>query len=167
MIKLLETIRSHPSFSLHGPEHHALVAGVILSGYRNSGGSISDDKIIKGITRASKVPGGYCGFLGACGAALGVGAAFAILLESTPLKPEQRQKVLQITSSVLQEIGKNRAARCCQRESVIALQKAVELSQQYLDVTLIANDNFKCGQYTKNKECMGLDCPYWHKIEGN
>lgn len=161
MFSLLKTIRSHPSFPLHGPEHHAMVSGIILTAYRNSGGQLAEDRIIKGIDRGGKVPGGYCGFLGACGAALAVGNAFAIIMESTPLKPKQRQIVLKITSQVLQEIAKNEAARCCQRESLIALRSAARLSEEYLDIKLIADDEFKCEQSSRNKECIRTACPFW------
>lgn len=161
MIELLKKIRSHEKFPLHGPEHHAMVSGIILTAYKNSGGKIEDNKIIKGIERGGKIPGGYCGYIGACGAALGVGNAFGIILGSSPIKSKERQQVLKITAEVLSAIAKNQAARCCQRESVIALQLAAKLSQEYLGMKLFANNDFKCTQSKKNKECLKEACPFW------
>jgi hypothetical protein len=154
MIELLKTIRNHVKFPLHGPEHHAMVSGIILTAFRNSGGNIDNNKIINGIERGGEIPGGYCGYFGACGAALGVGNAFGIILRSTPIKPKERQDVLKITTKVLSAIAKNKAARCCQRESVIALQEAAKLSEEYLGIKLIASNDFKCAQFEKNKECL-------------
>ncbi|WP_455391583.1 DUF5714 domain-containing protein [[Eubacterium] cellulosolvens] len=161
MIVLLKKIRSHEKFPMHGPEHHAMVSGIILTAYRNSGGNISDTKIVKCIERGAKIPGGYCGFIGACGAAMGVGNAFGLILESTPLKPQQRHDILNVTSKVLCEIAKNKAARCCQRESLIALQQAAKLSEDYIGIKLQADAEFKCTQFDKNKECLEAKCPFW------
>lgn len=163
MTTLLKKIRSHSSFPLHGPEHHAMVAGIILTAYRNSSGDITDDDIILGIDRGSRIPGGFCGFQGSCGAGVGVGIAYAILLKSTPIKPEQRQKVIRIVSEVLRAISENKAARCCQRESLIALHEAARLSEEYLDIKLLASEGFKCTQYLRNKECIETACPFWHE----
>ncbi|MFH1021585.1 MAG: methyltransferase domain-containing protein, partial [Pseudomonadota bacterium] len=79
MLVLLDTIRRHPAIPLHGPEHHAMVPGIILATYRNLGGKISREAILTGIERGSKVPGGVCGFWGNCGAASGVGIGFSVL----------------------------------------------------------------------------------------
>ncbi|MBN2232553.1 MAG: methyltransferase domain-containing protein, partial [Deltaproteobacteria bacterium] len=76
MIALLDHIRRHPRVPMHGPEYHAMVPGIVLAGYRNAGGELSDEQIVTGIRRGSRVPGGFCGFYGVCGAAIGVGAAF-------------------------------------------------------------------------------------------
>ena len=51
MIALKANIRSHQAMPLHGPDHHALVPGVILGAYRNLGGDVSDEMILKGIRR--------------------------------------------------------------------------------------------------------------------
>ncbi|MBU1233259.1 MAG: methyltransferase domain-containing protein, partial [Proteobacteria bacterium] len=40
LIALLELIRSHPAIPMHGPEHHAMIPGIILACYRNSGGKL-------------------------------------------------------------------------------------------------------------------------------
>lgn len=165
MAELLRKIRSHPKFPVHGPEHHALVPGIILTAYRNSGGDITIEKIKTGIDRGSKIPGGYCGYIGACGAAMGVGIAYAIIFESTPLKPKQRRDSLKITSEVLDAIAQNKAARCCQRESATALLTAARLSERYLDIKLKMNEGFNCSQSQLNNECIKAACPFWGEEE--
>ena len=159
MVSLLRQIRQHEAVPIHGPEHHALVPGIILATYRNLGGEIADEKIRSGIRRGAEVPGGACGYMGACGAAVGVGIAFGIVLDSTPLAPEGRRIVLATTSEVLAEMAKLEAARCCQRECFIALEKAAELSARLLPVTLRTGPPFDCEQIDLNDECIGPDCP--------
>jgi len=159
MIGLLRRIRTHRAIPLHGPEHHALVPGIILATYRNLGGSLPDERIGMGIRRGATVPGGACGFLGSCGAAVGVGIAFALILESTPLTPVARRCSQAATSTVLAEISRIEAARCCQRECYVALRKAAELSRELLPVTLRADEILDCEQVGENEECIGAACP--------
>ncbi len=165
MLVLLDTIRRHPAIPLHGPEHHAMVPGIILATYRNLGGRISREDILTGIERGSKVPGGVCGFWGNCGAAAGVGIAFSVLLAATPLTPKPRQQVQEITSRVLGEIALTQGARCCQRETVTALREAALLSHRLLPVSLLAEADFVCKQFSANRECIGSQCPLWSKAE--
>ncbi|MDY6987568.1 MAG: DUF5714 domain-containing protein [Thermodesulfobacteriota bacterium] len=159
MFALLEEIRRHPAIPVHGPEHHALVPGIILATFRNLGGDIPPSVITEGIKRGSTIAGGHCAFMGVCGAAVGVGISFSLILDANPLKPSERKTVQTVTHSVLAEIAKLKAARCCQRDSWIALKKAAELSQSVLPIALQANSPVVCRQRKDNKECLGSDCP--------
>ena len=159
MIRLFERIRKHPAIPVHGPEYHAMIPGIILATYKNRGGAIDHDIIETGIKRGSSVAGGYCGFMGICGAAVGVGIAFSLITEATPLKATERQTIQTITARVLKEIADHKAARCCQREGWIALVKSAELSRGLLPVSLTAEADLSCNQYHRNKECLGKSCP--------
>ncbi|KJS29765.1 MAG: methyltransferase type 11 [Desulfatitalea sp. BRH_c12] len=158
VVRLFETIRSHPSIAMHGPEYHAMIPGILLCIYRNLGGDISDKMIETGILRGKGVAGGFCGFMGICGAAVGVGVAFSLLLDANPVKPSQRSTVQGVTQAVLAQIAGVKAARCCQRDGFIALTKAAELSQTLLPVTLKAEYRLVCRQMHLNKECLGKTC---------
>lgn len=159
MIRLFERIRQHPSIPVHGPEYHAMIPGIILATYKNRGGDITPEIIETGIKRGSTIAGGFCGFMGICGAAVGVGIAFSLMTESTPLKALERQTIQTITHRVLEEIAEKKAARCCQREGWIALKKSAELSQGVLPVSLKADAGLVCRQQHRNRECMGKECP--------
>ena len=161
MIALLKEIRKHPAVPVNGPEHHFMVPGIILATYKNLGGTITAQDILKGIKRGVQVPGGYCGFMGVCGAAVGVGIAFALILESNPIKPVERKIVQGVTGAVLMDIAAYEAARCCQRDSWIALKKAAELSKKYLPLPIEAKEHLSCRQQGKNKECIKDACPLW------
>ena len=73
--EILEKVISHPSVPMHGPEHHAIVPAVIVAAVKNAGYPVPEGAVEKAIERGSKVPGGWCGFYGTCGAAIGVGVA--------------------------------------------------------------------------------------------
>lgn len=161
MIRLLKTLRSHPAIPIHGPEHHFIVPGIILSTYANLGGAIGRDEIVAGIERGRSVPGGTCAFWGTCGAAIGVGIAFSIIMDANPLRPSERKRVQEATIEVFNRIASYEAARCCQRESWLALTSAAQLSRQVLPVALKAQESLECIQFRKNKECLTRDCPLW------
>lgn len=161
MLALLSTIRSHPTVPMHGPEHHAMVPGVILTVCRNIGGPVTDKDILAGIDRGSKVPGGACGFWGSCGAAIGAGIAAALILDATPLTPHPRQKAQAFSADILTTIAKIIGGRCCQRETWLALNRTSALSMKYFGLHLLAEKVLHCSQYGTNQECIRKQCPLW------
>jgi len=165
MLRLFEQLRRHPAIPMHGPEYHAMIPGIILCCYRNMGGDITDEVILSGITRGSTVAGGFCGFMGICGAAVGAGVAFSLILQANPVKAKERHSVQSITQQILKEIADLTAARCCQRDGYIALKKAAELSKEVISVALKADYSLVCRQRYKNKECPGKICPLFARDE--
>lgn len=161
MIRLLKQIRQHPAVPLHGPEHHSLIPAIILSTFRNLGGNIPLSLIESGINRGKTIAGGACAFMGCCGVATGVGIAFSLILEANPLTPEKRKRVQEITHTVLADIARLKAARCCQRESWLGLKKAATLSKQYLSIILKGDESLICTQKDQNTGCMGKKCPLY------
>ncbi len=161
LITLLELIRSHPSIPMHGPEHHAMIPGIILACYKNSGGDIKEEAILTGISRGADIPGGVCGFWGACGAAIGAGIAVSTILAATPLTPSPRQTAQAFSAKILSVISKYRGGRCCQRETWLALSEIARLSEEMLSVPMVAQGSLRCSQYLKNKECIRKQCPLW------
>ncbi len=159
MIALLAALRAHPTFPANGPEHHALVPAIILATYRNRGGEVDAETIRRGIQRGRQVPGGTCGFFGVCGAAAGVGAAFALILGAHPLAARERQAVMQAGQTVMREMASLQAARCCQREIWTALRVAADLSQEHLPILLLADAPLVCQQMDRNAACAGAACP--------
>jgi 7,8-dihydro-6-hydroxymethylpterin dimethyltransferase len=162
MIELFKHIRSHKAFPLHGPQYHALTPGIILATYRNRGGKLPDGAIEAGISRGGSVAGGFCGFMGVCGAAVGVGVAFSVILAANPLKPAERQAAQSAAAAALNAIASKKAARCCQRDVVLSLRKAAELSAAFLPVKLRAEGDLFCSQHGLNRECAGALCPLYN-----
>ena len=156
---LFTSIRSHPSMPVHGPQYHALVPGVLLACLRQAGQVVSDEQLHAAIRRGGAVSGGSCGFWGVCGAAIGVGIAFSVLLEATPLKATVRQEVQKIVQQVLAEIAAFPAARCCQRDGWIALRTGMRIAAERWSLHVPEVAPFVCTQKAHNKECLGLECP--------
>jgi MoaA/NifB/PqqE/SkfB family radical SAM enzyme/ubiquinone/menaquinone biosynthesis C-methylase UbiE len=161
---LLHLLRSHPTLAMHGPEHHAMIPGVILAAYRNNGGKLSADRITTGIDRGSRIPGGVCGFWGGCGAGLGVGIAFAVIMEATPLSPGARQQAQKITARVLARLAETKGARCCRREALGALREATIIADEILGITLPIKDERPCDQSDLNQECIRKACGFWERM---
>ena len=60
---------------MHGPEHHVMVGVALLTAYQNAGGDIDlPTALTEMMNRGKSVPGGACGFWGACGAGISSGA---------------------------------------------------------------------------------------------
>jgi len=159
MLRLFELIHSHPAIPVHGPEYHAMIPGIIVAVYCNSGGDIDKSAVVTAVKRGASVSGGYCGFMGICGTAVGAGISVSIIFDGTPLKGDIRQLSQIFTREALAEITKYSGARCCQRDSWLTLKKVAELSEKYLPVRLKAEYGIECGQKHMNKECMGRACP--------
>ncbi|WP_300673638.1 DUF5714 domain-containing protein [Desulfoluna sp.] len=164
IITLFDKIKTHPAVPLHGPEHHFIVPGVITAAYRNAGGAIGDEEILSAIRRGADIPGGTCAFWGGCGAALGTGIAFGVILKSTPVKATERQTIQKVTGQIITALGEMKAARCCRREALTAFKIAANLSQEILPIPLQANGTTHCFQFNINKECIKSGCPWY--VEG-
>lgn len=67
-VEIIEKMMTMPFCHMHGPEHHVMVGAALLTAYRNAGGEIElDAAITEMLSRGKNVPGGACGFWGACG----------------------------------------------------------------------------------------------------
>ena len=65
------------------------MGAALLTAYKNAGGALDLEKALREMySRGRAVPGGTCGFWGACGAGIGAGQFMAIATESTPLARE-------------------------------------------------------------------------------
>lgn len=159
VLALLQQIRSNPLFPTHGPHHHPMVPGILLTAYRNNGGTLSDDQILAGIARGTQVPGAACSFFGVDGAAIGVGIAVSIILGASPFDGTTRNTVQKAVIRVSQRIAEHAAARCCLREIWIALQEAAALSRELLPVPIIADQRLVCDQSGSADYCSGNACP--------
>ena len=159
MLTLFAEITAHPAFPDNGPEYHALVPGVILATVRNLGLQVSNETLLAGIRRGAQVAGGSCAFWGVCGGATGVGVAFSLLLEANPMKAVARQAVQTVVQQVLAEISNLQAARCCRRDSVLALRRSAQLSVGLLAVSLRAEADIGCSDHRQKEGCLGRQCP--------
>jgi len=158
--EILETVMRHPSVPMHGPEHHSMIPSVIITAVKNAGYPVPEGAVEKAIERGSKVPGGWCGFYGACGAAIGVGTAVSVLTGATPLTGETRGLANEATAYALNHMLDG-GPRCCKRAGRKALQAAVEFLKTRMGITLKAASEISCEYAGRNRECIHEGCAYY------
>ena len=159
-MKLLEAAMALPGVHIHGPEHHALVPCVLLTAYKNCGGSLElPGSLTEAVKRGGKVPGGSCGYLGACGAAVGAGIFLSILLGSHPLNAEAWPKPQRLTAACLEKIAAAGGPRCCKRSARLAVETAAGFVRELTGLPM-ACASVSCIYTAKNRECIGGACPF-------
>ncbi|HEY8362860.1 MAG TPA: DUF5714 domain-containing protein [Tissierellaceae bacterium] len=160
----IELMKS-PSINMHGPEHHFLVPAVLLTSYYNILNK-NDEKIRKlavAKIRAKDIKGGFCGFYGSCGAAVGAGVYVSIISGSSPLSKEPWRLSNQMTGTALLEIAKYGGPRCCKRDSFTAIIEAAKFTEKHFNVKLFDYENYHpiCNFNKRNSECLKTECPYF------
>jgi hypothetical protein len=159
-LEIIEQVMAHPSVPMHGPEHHAIVPAAIIAAVRNAGYPVPESALEKAIERASKVPGGWCGLYGDCGAAVGVGIAVSVLTNATPLTGKERSLALGATSFALSRMLDGQP-RCCKRASRVAAEAAVEYLEDKLNIRLKKSQRASCTYTVRNQQCAKTECPYY------
>lgn len=163
-IDIIEQMMSMPSCHMHGPEHHVMVGAALLTAYQNAGGEIElKPALYEMLKRGKQVPGGACGFWGACGAGISTGIYLSIALNATPLAKEAWGLSNQMTAKALEAIGAHGGPRCCKRDSYLAVTEAVRFTREHLGVSMEIAQVF-CSRSHLNNQCIQGDCPF-HKNE--
>lgn len=163
-LEILESMMSLSQVHMHGPEHHILVGAALLTAYHNAGGKIDlNQAIFEMMARGKKVPGGACGFWGACGAAISTGMFVSIVTHSTPLSELPYQLSISMTSQSLGAITKIGGPRCCKRNSYLAILSAVNFVKENLGISMQIQP-IHCYRSSKNHQCIKQRCPFY---EGN
>ncbi len=159
-VAIVKKLMALPFCHMHGPEHHVLVGSALLTAYKNAGGKLDLPKALSEMqARGKKVPGGACGFWGACGAGVSAGMFVSIVTGSTPLAKEAWGLSNRMTASALGSIGEIGGPRCCKRDSYLAIIKAVEFAKEYLNVEMETH-GVKCIHSKQNNQCIGKRCPF-------
>ena len=145
---------------MHGPEHHVMVGAALLTAYKNAGGDIElHQALIEMMNRGKSVPGGACGFWGACGAGISTGMFVSIISNSTPLTVEPFALSHLMTSKALEQIGMAGGPRCCKRDSFLSILAAIDFVQQHFQISMEKTE-IVCGYSAQNNQCIGKQCPF-------
>ncbi len=145
---------------MHGPEHHVMVGAALLTAYKNAGGNIElHQALIEMMNRGKSVPGGACGFWGACGAGISTGMFVSIISNSTPLTVEPFALSHLMTSKALEQIGMAGGPRCCKRDSFLSILAAIDFVQQHFQISMEKTE-IVCGYSAQNNQCIGKQCPF-------
>ena len=156
-VTLAKQIFDLPGLKMHGPEYHSIVPAVLVTAYQNSTGARDADGIREAIRRGNDVKGGSCGFSGGCGAAIGAGAALSVIEKATPVSGRERGRALGMSGQALLAVSQHGGPRCCKRDAMTSI-KTFMTHSGYFDGA--APSRYVCKQYKKNKDCLGVRCPY-------
>lgn len=165
-LRLAVSLMDNSALKMHGPEHHFLVPAVLITAYCSVQG-IGDkaQKLATARQRAGDVKGGFCGFHGTCGAAMGAGIACSILIGATPLATDEWRLANLMTAACLTAVGEAGGPRCCKRDTYLALQVGGEFLNRHLDAGLPTGNQPVCTFMANNKECLGTGCRFFPVAE--
>ncbi|MCR4600966.1 MAG: SAM-dependent methyltransferase [Clostridia bacterium] len=159
-VEIIEKMMAMPFCHMHGPEHHVMVGAALLTAYKNAGGDIDlKSALAEMMNRGRSVPGGACGFWGACGAGISSGMFVSIISKSTPLAREPFALSHRMTAGALGKIGEIGGPRCCKRDSFISILSATEFVKENFGVEMESAE-IVCSYSARNNQCIGIDCPF-------
>ncbi len=159
-VEVLEKMMALPFCHMHGPEHHVMVGAALLTAYWNAGGNIDlSVALTEMMNRGKSVPGGACGFWGACGAGISSGMFVSIISSSTPLAREPFALSHKMTAKSLEAIGDIGGPRCCKRDSYLSILSAVDFVRQHFGVEMEKTE-VVCTRSRQNNQCIGKRCPF-------
>lgn len=162
-IEIMDQMMGEAFCHMHGPEHHIMVGAALLTAFKNAGGDINLNKSLKEMrTRGKQVPGGTCGFWGACGAGISAGIFMSIVTGSSPLAKKTWGMANKMTSKALESIGEVGGPRCCKRDSYISILDAIQFANENLGVNMESSD-IVCKWSKHNNQCIGLRCPFFDR----
>lgn len=160
-VKLMEKMMDMNFCHMHGPEHHIMVGCALLTAYVNAGGKTDLRKgLDEMVSRGSQVPGGVCGFWGACGAAISTGMFISIITGATPLSDEVWGHSNLMTSRSLLRLGQVGGPRCCKRNSYLSILTAINYANELTGVRMDVSD-IVCRHTSSNRQCIGKRCPFY------
>ena len=159
--KIFDMVTALPGVHMHGPEHHVIVPCVLLTAFYNCGGDIElEEALREAVNRADSIPGGTCGFWGACGASVGAGIFLSIVIGAGPLSRAAWSLPQELVKNCLESNIAFGGPRCCKRTGRLAIEAAVNMTAERLGI-VIPWTIPTCSQHERNRECLKAKCPYY------
>ncbi len=166
VFELMEACMDIEGMPMHCPPHHFMIPAVLLTiCHQIDGDSISylQEDLREANERAHQVLGGFCGYYGSCGAAVGVGIFMSIYTQTGPCSEGTWAWTNRAVAEALMDISSIDGPRCCKRNSYLAMLSACKTVEHYLKITLERPDEIACKYYVKNPECKKSICPFFPK----
>ena len=161
-VDIADEIMASSFVHMHGPEHHFIVGASLLCAYSNTYGGVDLENALNAvISRGKKVPGGFCGMAGCCGAAVSAGIFLSVILKATPMSKEEWALSNRMTSRCLEAVSRLGGPRCCKRDSYTTILAAAEFLREELGKPLGVSDEILCSHFGDNAECLKVECPYF------
>ncbi len=159
-VAIIEKMMAMPFCHMHGPEHHVMVGAALLTAWKNAGGDIDlHSALIEMMNRGKSVPGGACGFWGACGAGISTGMFISIISGSTPLSVEPFAMSHRMTAQSLAKIAEIGGPRCCKRDSFLSILSAIDYVKEHFGIEMEKTE-VVCSYSAQNNQCIGKRCPF-------
>lgn len=162
-IEILEKLMSQPDCPMHGPTHHVLVGAALLTAYNNclpdSNKLNLEEALAEMRERGKQVPGGACGYLGACGASISTGIFLSIVTRNTPFSTDTWRLCNLCTARALEQVALNGGPRCCKRDSYLSVLTAIDFVKENLGVEMVKPE-VHCTRSQINEQCIGKKCPF-------
>lgn len=137
-----------------------MVGSALLTAYKNAGGDVDlNSALIEMMSRGKSVPGGACGFWGACGAGISSGMFISIISKSTPLENEPFALSHKMTAKSLAQIGEVSGPRCCKRDSFLSILNAIDFAKDHFGIEMEKSE-VVCHYSSQNNQCIGKRCPF-------
>jgi hypothetical protein len=166
-IEIAEIMMSHPSVHMLGCEHAYIAASAFMAALKNEGTlSIKKKQIIETLERTKKQAiSGYCGLTGTCGIAIGIGAAFSVILEAGCPKDTETATTMHAVSRVIDAIANDTGPCCCKSYVRTALGVSYNLAKEYLKVNLpIHREKISCFYSQRHPHgCRKSKCLYFKR----
>ena len=161
-VDIADEIMASSFVHMHGPEHHFIVGASLLCAYSNTYGGVDLETALNAvISRGKKVPGGFCGMAGCCGAAVSAGIFLSVILKATPMSKEEWALSNLMTSRCLEAVSRIGGPRCCKRDSYTTILAAAEFLREEIGKPLGVSDEILCSHFGDNAECLKVECPYF------
>ncbi len=166
--ELLERLLRIEGLPMHCPVHHYIVPAALLTVCRAKQGRTPEPfrlDLAEALVRALEVPGGFCGYSGCCGAAVGVGIFWSIVTDSSPMSGASWGVIQKATAQALLEMAEYGGPRCCKRCSYIAVRAAAEQAKDLLKIDMEMATPIECRYRDDNEDCIGERCPFCKRKE--
>lgn len=167
-IELSIQIMNTKDFPMHAPVHHYLVPAVLLTATRKVQGhnlEVLERDLEVALERAMQVPGGSCGFFGACGACVGCGIFFSLITDTSPYSTNTWSITNRATANALAVNADITGPRCCKRCTWLSLLSVRQSLEEDLSLEILMEDQseIECVFYERNDECIKQACPFYPK----
>jgi hypothetical protein len=161
--EIADLIMRHPSWCNHGPQHHLLVAPVLLAALGNAGHlGEAANRLPAALKRSAGIPPGACATRGDCGACTGAAAALSILLKAGYASGRERNLVLRTLAAGLLLLAEQGEGRCCKQSVYTALEAAGQILTAELDIRL-ASPSRPCVFAARIPDCRRESCRYYER----
>ncbi|OPX43921.1 hypothetical protein CLHUN_21640 [Ruminiclostridium hungatei] len=160
-LDVAEKIIGKCGISGHTP--HPITAAAFLLAIKNTTNHITMDDVLEGVSRSYEIPGGWCGYYGACGSAIALGVCFSVLLNATPTADKERSIANIVTARGLLEVADMGGPYCCVGSIRAVLEKGIELAKSNLGVVFPEKqiNHKKCWAASFQPNCKKERCRFY------